>query len=101
MAGEEETVTVIRVGPRDPFGDPAAGGPPEFPLPGCLFAPGKSADGDVGSAGTDTDATIYGPPGADVRPTDRIRARGQVYVVVGEPQDWGSAGTVIVLRKAA
>ncbi len=101
MAGEEESVTVIRVGRRDPFGDPAAGNPPEFEIAGCLFAPGGSEEIGGGSAGVDTEAKIYGPPGADVRSTDRIRARGQVYTVVGDPQDWGSAGVVISLRKAA
>ncbi len=92
---------MIRVGRRDVFGDPAAGNPPEFELAGCLFAPGVSEENGVGSAGVDTDAKIYGPAGADVRASDRIRVRGQVYTVVGDPQDWGSAGMVIALRKAA
>ncbi len=92
---------MVRVGGADPFGDPAAGNPPEFELGGCLFAPGKSDEIGVGAAGVDTDATVYAPAGADVRPTDRIRARGQVYTVVGAPQDGGSAGMVIRLRKAA
>ncbi len=102
MAGEEETVTVIRMPARNAFGDPATvGDPPEFDLAGCLFAPGPSTELGVGAAGTDTDGTVYAPAGADVLATDRVRVRGQVFTVVGDPQDWGSAGVVIVLRKAA
>ncbi len=97
MAGE--TVTVIRPSAADAFGDRS--GSTEFTVDGCLFAPGPSAEMGVGSAGTDTDATIYAPAGVDVRSTDRIRARDRTYTVVGVPQDWGSAGVVIVLRQAA
>ncbi len=99
MAGERETVTVIRPPALDAFGDPAAGDDAEFDVSGCLFAPGSSNEMGVGTQQVDTDATVYGPPGMDVRPTDRIRIRGDVYSVVGDPQDWGSAGIVVGLRK--
>lgn len=99
MAGEE-TVTVIRPPAADAFGDPVAGATTELALLGCLFAPGPSQELGVGAAGTDTDGTVYAPPGADVRSTDRMRVRGQVFTVVGDPQDWGAEGVVIVLRKA-
>ncbi len=101
MAGEEETVTVIRMAGRDAFGDPLPGTPPEFDLPGCLIAPGPSREMGLGAAGTDTDMTIYAPAASDVRATDRIRVRGRVFVVVGDPQDWGSSGMVVALRRAA
>ncbi len=100
MAGEEESVTVIRMAGRDAFGDPTSTAT-ESVLEGCLFAPGPSRELGVAAAGVDTDATVYAQAGADVRASDRIRARGQIYTVVGDPQDWGSSGVVIVLRKAA
>ncbi len=101
MAGETETVTVIRPTPKDVFGDPTAGSVAEFDVAGCLFAPGPSQEVGIGTQQVDTDATIYGPVGMDVRSTDRIRARGQVFTVVGDPQQWSGAGTVVVLRKFA
>lgn len=96
-AGDTETVTVIRPAARDQFGD-ETGPPTEFDLEGCLFAPGSSREGGLGSEQVQTDGTIYGPPEADVRATDRLRIRGQVYGVVGQPQLWGRAGTVIAVR---
>lgn len=100
MAGSDsETVTVIRPPGRDKFGDQAAGTPTEFDVAGCLFAPGPSREMGFASNQVLTDATVYGPAGMDVRPTDRVRARGDVYTVVGFPQVWGSIGTVVVLRR--
>ncbi len=99
MAGSE-IVTVIREPGPDAFGDPGAGAAATFDIPGCLFAPGPSRELGIGTNQVDTDATVYAPPGVDVLPTDKIRARGVVYTVVGDPQDWGSAaGVVIPLRR--
>ncbi len=98
MAGETETVTVVRPGGRTRFGDDD-GTAAEFPIEGCLYAPGPSSEPGFASNQVDTDGTIYAPAGVDVRPTDRIRVRGKLYSVVGEPMDWGSAGVVIVLRR--
>lgn len=101
MAGETETVTVIRSTQLDVFGDPTPGDTVEFDVDGCLFAPGPSQEVGIGTQQVDTDATIYGPVDMDVRSTDRIRARGQLFTVVGDPQQWSGAGTVVVLRKFA
>lgn len=96
-AGDTETVTVIRPPGRDAFGD-ETGPPVEFDLAGCLFAPGASAEGGFASEQVRTDGTVYAPPGVDVRPADRLRIRGQVYGVVGQPAAWGTAGVVINVR---
>jgi hypothetical protein len=98
-AGDTETVTVIRPPGRNPYGDPLPGSAVESDLPGCLFAPGPSREVAAGANQVDTDGTVYAPPAADVLATDRIRVRGEVYSVVGHPQDWGSSGVVIVLRR--
>lgn len=95
--GDTETVTVIRPAGRDQFGN-ETGAAVEFDLDGVLFAPGPSREGGFASEQIRTDASIYAPPGADVRSTDRIRARGQVYAVVGQPQVWARFGVVVDLR---
>lgn len=40
--------------------------------------------------------TAYLPPGDPITAKDRVRARGKVYNVLGEPADWG-VGLVIQL----
>lgn len=95
---ERETVTVVRPGGRSPFGDDT-GTAVEFDVEGCLFAPGPSAEPGFANNQVETDGTIYAPAGVLVRPTDRIRVRGLLYSVVGEPMDWGRSGVVIVLRR--
>jgi hypothetical protein len=38
--------------------------------------------------------TLYLPPGDPITRFDRVRVRGEVYPVQGDPADWG-AGTVV------
>lgn len=100
IAGDVETVTRLRPPPRDAFGD-QVGSVAELAVPGCLVAPGGSAEigeGD-GSRQVDTNATVYAPHGTQVASTDRLRVRGEVYEVVGAPQQWGTSGVVISLRR--
>lgn len=98
---ETEAVTVVRPPGRGKFGDPAAGDATEFALGGALFAPGSSTEDHNAANSVDTDATLYlqGNTDTDVLPTDRIRARGVMYEVVGEPAVWAGFGTVIQLRR--
>jgi hypothetical protein len=98
-AGDTETVQVIRPPGRDRFGDPLPGAATEFDLPGCLFAPGPSREPGFATNMVDTDGTLYAPPASDVRATDRVRVRGDVYEVVGKPQVWGTSGVVVALRE--
>lgn len=98
MAGGE-TFTVIRQPERDRFGDLPVGTTVEFDLPGCQFAPGASYETTYAEQQIHADGAVYAPPGADVRATDQMRIRGDVYDVVAKPQDWGaSAGVVIPVR---
>lgn len=98
-AGDTETVQVIRPPGRDRFGDPLPTAATEFDLPGCLFAPGPSVEPGFAANTVDTDGTVYAPTGSDVRATDKIRIRGDVYQVVGKPQVWGTSGVVVAVRQ--
>lgn len=105
MAGSE-TVTVVRKPKRDGFGNRPAGALLQWPVPGCQFAPGPSREMGIGGGQVDTDGTVYGPPVSDIdqivtggiQETDEIEVRGDLYAVVGRVQDWGTAGSVIVLK---
>lgn len=106
MAGSE-TVVVVREPRRDGFGNVPAGTILRWSVPGWQFAPGQSQEMGLGSGQVDTDATLYGPPVADInlivtdgiQTTDKIEVRGDPYLVVGRVQDWGTAGTVIALKR--
>lgn len=99
-----ETVTVVRPPGKDTFGDPLPGTATNYPLPGCLFAPGPSRELGGNSNAVESDGTVYAVKGVTgvpdgIQPTDRIVVRGLLYTVVGEPQNWGRSGYVIVLRR--
>lgn len=98
MAGETETVTIVRKPKKDKFGDYVTGADVEFDVDGCQFAPGPSRELNFAAAQVESDATLYAPAGTQVLPTDKIRRKGEMYDVVGRPQDWGSAGVVIILK---
>lgn len=104
MAGEN--VTVVRKPKRDGFGNIPAGATQTWVVPGWQFAPGPSQEMAAGGAQVETDGTLYGPAKTSVdaivtggiRPTDQIVVRGDTYSVVGRVQDWGTAGSVVVLK---
>lgn len=106
MAGAE-TVTVLRDPPKDTFGNTPAGASLSWEVPGWAFAPGPSTEPGGNTNQVRTDGTLYGLPVTEintivaggVKPTDRIRVRGEDYQVIGRVQDWGSFGSVIVLRR--
>lgn len=100
-----ETVTRIRAPfmvDRDRYGnrvrDWAAAD--ETDIEGCAVAPRQAG----GVAGEETSSgrqgvlvgmTVYTPPGADVVATDRMRVRGQLFEVDGEPSDWRNPFTTL------
>lgn len=96
---DTETVTRVRPPAQDRYGDPVPGSATELDYPGCLFAPGASHELTVAASTVETEATIYGPAGMDVLATDKLRARGVLFDVIGTPQNWGSAGTVIPIKR--
>ncbi len=100
IAGDVETVTVVRLPAKDPrTGDPLAGSEEQTEVAGCLFAPGSSSTTEQFSHQVDTDAVLYAPAGTDVRVEDRVMVRGDVYEVVGKPRVWSSAGLEVDLRQ--
>lgn len=100
--GGGETVTVVRPAPLDKFGDPVPGETDtEFDSDGWMVAPGGSTELRDGQNSVDSDMALYrtGPPGSEeILPKDRVRVRGQLYEVQGEPAVW-RLGTVINLSK--
>lgn len=102
MVGGEQIV-IVRPAGRDKFGDPTGAPATETVSEGWLFAPGASTEVHENQNSVDTDAELYrlGPPGVEtIRPSDRVRVRGQTFEVVGEPAVW-RLGTVVRLRRFA
>jgi hypothetical protein len=92
-----ETVVRLRRGPspgRDPRGQPIPGTVVETAIVGCVVAPRQESAAVGGEQQQARDTvivgwTVYAPPGADVITTDRVRIRGEVCEVTGQPGDWG------------
>lgn len=106
-----ETVTLVRPPGRDQYGDPLPGTGTETDYHSCAVWP---RDGNAAGGNENTDfrnTVIIGlmvlvPPGADVEPTDRMRVRGVLYEVDGEPGVWGpspltgtEAGVQVALKR--
>lgn len=105
-------VTVTRIAgirERDKYGDPVTQDAiPDLDIPGCEIAPRVGAPGTGsneihkhGRDGITEGKTLYAPPGADIRHTDKIRHAGHVYEVEGIPAVWGDAGVEVALRRTA
>jgi hypothetical protein len=94
---DTETVTVLRPGGRDDFGDPLPG--TEHAIAGCLFAPRGSSESSDFANTVITGAQLFAPAGADIRATDQVRIRGVVYDVEGDVGDWGAAGVQVALQR--
>jgi hypothetical protein len=100
-----ETATVVRetaaggFGERSTFADSHA-------IVG-LFAPTGGFEQTGGRDTVTTQPTFYAEPGSDVTSTDRLRVRGVVYQVDGEPALWqlpasgATAGLQVPLRGVA
>lgn len=97
-----ETVTRIRrepvLGPdgkpqRDSRGQPVYT-QQETELKGCVVTPRQESPQVGGSQQQARDTvitgyTVYAPSGSDFATTDRVRIRGEVCEITGEPGDWG------------
>lgn len=97
---EGETVTVLRQGDVDDFGDPIAGD--EFTeshtVSGVVFSHDTMDSTSANLKDWSVDGKVYMPYGADVKPTDRIeRANGDLVRVIGKPQpyEFGLASGVV------
>lgn len=88
-----DTVTVLRPAMADERGAavPDYTRCAETSIAGCSFQPVSSdtAWGDAAQAAT-VRATLFAPPGADVRRGDLVRFGGETYAVAGAPHLWRS-----------
>lgn len=100
MAEDITTITVIRRPGKDRFGDPLPGPPVTFQIGGCRFAPSVTSEAHDGVNQVRVGAAVYGPPDMDVLPTDQIVVYGKTYEVDGDPEVWGSFGTVVPVRRS-
>ncbi len=102
-----ETVRVIRPAKPDNIGNRPGSAVAQWDVPGWQCAPGPSREAGAGVGQVESDGTLYGPPvtavnrivSGGIQPTDKIRVRGDDYQVVGRVQDWGSSGSVVVLKR--
>lgn len=64
--------------------------PPVVPrvVDGCAVEPGASLENYVQGDSTLIAWTVFCPAGTDVDARDRIRYRGTVYTIYGEPLPW-------------
>lgn len=83
-----ETLAIVRGSTTtDPFGD-VTGTVTEIPVEGCSVQPrGSSENTDLRNT-VISGYTVWAPAGSDVRSTDRLRWRGQMYAVEGDAGLW-------------
>lgn len=91
MARGTETVTILRPGAEDQFGQP---GPDDAPrdVPQCIVFPRTSTEDHDRGEVVITGLGVAMPPGTDIKATDRVVARGQTWEVEGQPGDYRSKG---------
>jgi hypothetical protein len=87
-----ESITRVRAGSTtDRFDNtvPDWSDPDELDIEGCAVAP-RDAEEDRtnGRQAVIVGFNIYAPPGADIRPTDRVVARGETHEIDGDPGVW-------------
>jgi hypothetical protein len=101
-----ETVTLLRstVTGQDGYGNDVRT-ETEVEVAGCAVWPRGSTEQTAGRATVIVGLTAVLPPGTAVAATDRMRVRGLVYAVDGEPGVWTSpltgteAGTEVALTR--
>ena len=83
------TVEVWRLPERNKFGD--TNHVLHHEIEGCVMAPRYSSEVTENRSTTIIGFSLFGPPGADILATDRIKAPdGNTYRVVGEAASWTS-----------
>lgn len=97
-----ETVTRLRGTPiLDPYSDENTGtdwaAPDELDLTTLAPAEPRPSTEPVTDArnAVVSGFTLYLSPDADVTAVDRVRVRGRVYPVIGDPAIWSGAGLIV------
>lgn len=89
-----ETVTRLRAtSSTDRYNDAAPDwdNPAELDIDGCAVAPRDAEeDREGGREAVIVGFNVYAPAGTSVLATDRLRVRGEVHIVEGEPGVWVS-----------
>lgn len=97
MTGDERVTRIraVPTGHTDRYGKPATSDV-ETPLPPALFAPASSSEPvAVGRAQVNTADTLYWRVSVPLTAADRVRVRGRVREVDGEPAVWRRAGRTV------
>ena len=89
-----QTITRIRPGTRSVRGSDIRdwGNASELEISGCSMQPaGNTLSQDGRVLGVHDGLTIYAPEDADIKAGDRIRYRGEMYAINGDPLIWPGA----------
>lgn len=84
----DQTITVVRPPKRGKNGDPLPGTGSEFDIEGCSVQPRQSTEATDLRDTVTTGLVVFAPGRPDILETDRIRYRGNLYAVDGEPAFW-------------
>ncbi|MET9950156.1 hypothetical protein ABZ135_01225 [Streptomyces sp. NPDC006339] len=92
-----ETIRILRTGAspgRDERGQPLPGPDASFDVEGCVVTPRVETPQVGGDQQQARDTvivgwTVYVPAGTQLHTTDKVRIRGVVCEITGEPGDWG------------
>jgi hypothetical protein len=93
-----ETIIIVHPLERDEWGDPVPGTGTEEAVDDLFYAPGATREIEVNANQVQADGTVYGPPELNVSARDRMRIRGEEYVVAGKPRIWLAALIEVPVR---
>lgn len=107
--GETAYVLAHLDGAEDSHGNPVDSwaAEPGVAIKGCGFAPGGSTESGDNRTVIATNPQLFCPPGASITAKDRVKVRGLVFEVVGDPADWKhpmtgwDPGVVVNLERVA
>lgn len=82
-----ETAVIVRAGSptKDAYGNSVPGAPVETSVRGVVWQPTVSTELIQGQDLLTVTGTLHWPPDTDVRYTDKVRFRGDTYLVQGQP----------------
>lgn len=87
-----ETITIVRPGAptQDDYGNDVPDAPAETSVAGCAVWPRTSGEDVQARLQVTEGLNVIAPYGTDVQPHDRVRVRGVLYDVDGDPGEWRS-----------